>query len=201
MFITTKVWNTDQGYDGTLRAFQTSLDKLGMEYVDLYLIHWPVPEKLETWKVLEKILESGKARSIGVSNFTIRHLEELLRKADKVPAVNQVEFSPYLYQKELLAYCRSKGIQLEAYSPLTRGRKLGDEKLKKIASGYSRTAAQLLLRWQLQHGMVVIPKSGTKERISENADVFGFCISEKDMEILDSINEGLRVTWDPSEMP
>ncbi len=147
---------------------------------------------------MEKMYKAGKCKAIGVSNFTIRHLEELLKVAKVIPAVNQVEFSPYLYQKDLLDYCNAKGIKLEAYSPLTRGKKLNDQRLKDIAAKYKKSPAQILLRWVLQHDMIVIPKSVNKGRIQENADIFDFKIDEGDMGKLDALNENLRTCWDPT---
>jgi len=199
VFGTTKLWNDDHGYDEALRAIDTSLKNLGLSYVDLYLIHWPVSgRRVETWKAMEKILKDGKARSIGVSNFTIRHLEELLAEADVVPAVNQIEFTPYLYQKELQGYCEGKGIRIEAWSPLTRGKRLGDPKLVAIAKRYGKSSAQILIRWGLQRGAIVIPKSERRERIIENSQVFDFNISDEDMRKLDGFDENLRTSgWDP----
>ncbi|MFP4368594.1 MAG: aldo/keto reductase [Candidatus Kapaibacterium sp.] len=202
VFITTKVWNTDQGYNNTLKAFSKSLEKLKTDYVDLYLIHWPEPDKrLETWKALMKLYEEGKAKAIGVSNFTINHLEELIDEYDFTPAVNQVEFSPFLYQKDLLNYCRERNIILEAYSPLTRGKKFGHTLLKELADKYQKTAAQILIRWALQHELVVIPKSSHKNRIMENADVFNFNIEDDDMDRMDNIRESFRIAWDPTGTP
>ena len=171
-----------------------------MSYVDLYLIHWPV-EKLcgETWQALEDLLESGRCRAIGVSNFTVSHLEQLMAKSPTVPAVNQVEFSPYLNQKDLLQFCRLNGIQLEAYSPLTRGKKLKEPVLLAIADKYGKSAAQILIRWALQSGIVVIPKATSREHVIQNADVFDFEISATDMEIINSFNEDFRVCWDPTK--
>ena len=202
IFITTKLWNSDHGYDETIRACRESLRTLGLSYMDLYLIHWPV-EKLrnETWKAMIALQEEGKCRAIGVSNYTIRHLEELLADSPVVPAVNQVEFSPFLYQKDLLDFCRSCGIQLEAYSPLTRGKKLNHPTITSIAGRYGKTPAQIMIRWPLQHNVVVIPKSANQRRIYENADVFDFEISSEDLALLDSLNEDFRVCWDPSDVP
>ena len=198
LFITTKVWNNDQGYEKTLKAFETSIGKLGTDYIDLYLIHWPVKAlRLETWKTLEKLYEEGKCRAIGVSNFIKKNLEELLTNSSIVPAVNQVEFSPYTYDKELLEFCRSHDIQLEAYSPLTKSFKLKDPKLIKIAEKYNKSTAQILLRWGLQKGVIVICKSKNRDRILENADIFDFEIMEEDMAIFDSFDENLRTGWDP----
>lgn len=202
IFVTTKLWNDDQGYESTLRACERSLKELGLEYVDLYLVHWPVSGKrLDSWRAMEKLLADGKCRSIGVSNFTERHLEELLRHAKVVPAVNQVELSPFLYQEELIRYCEGKGIAVEAYSPLTKGQRLGDPTLVEVARRHSRTPAQVLIRWCLQHGLIVIPKSTRKERIHENADVFGFELSAEEMRTLDGLDEELRTSWDPTDVP
>ena len=202
IFITTKLWNSDHGYDETIQACRESLMTLGLSYMDLYLIHWPV-EKLrnETWKAMIALQEEGKCRAIGVSNYTIRHLEELLADSPVVPAVNQVEFSPFLYQKDLLDFCRSCGIQLEAYSPLTRGKKLNHPTITSIADRYGKTLAQIMIRWPLQHNVVVIPKSANQRRIYENADVFDFEISSEDLALLDSLNEDFRICWDPSDVP
>ncbi len=202
VFITTKLWNADQGYESALRACDESLRRLDLRHLDLYLIHFPMPEvRNETWKAMTTLLKQGKTRVIGVSNFTIRHLEELLKTTDVTPAVNQVEFSPFLYQKELLNYCRQKRIQLEAYSPLTRGEKLAHPKIKTLASKYSKTPAQVLIRWSLQHGNVVIPKSVKEEHIRENSLVFDFNITGEDMAVLDSLSENLRANWDPTGIP
>lgn len=202
IFVTTKLWNDDHGYDPALRAFDSSIKTLGLDYVDLYLIHWPVQgRRKESWKALERIAASGGCRAIGVSNYTIRHLEEMFDYAEVIPAVNQVEFSPFLYQKELLDFCKRHKIHLEAYSPLTRGRKFGDPTVISMAEKYSRTAAQILLRWAVQHGVTVIPKSVRFNRIMENADIFDFEISENDMAVLDTLNEGFRVSWDPTGTP
>lgn len=198
IFVTTKIRNED--HDDPQGAFEKSLKRLGLDYLDLYLIHWPVKERNETWRILEKLLEERKTRAIGVSNFTIRHLQQLLKNAKVVPAVNQVEFSPYLYQRELLDFCRKHDIQLEAYSPLTRGRKLRDQKLVAVAQKYGKTPAQVLIKWALQHGLVVIPKSKSKERIIENAGVFDFTIAPQDMKLLDSFNENFRTCWDPTNI-
>lgn len=199
VFVTTKLWNSDHGYDATLKACSRSLKKLGLPHVDLYLIHWPVEDlRRESWKAMETLQREGKCRAIGVSNYTIGHLEELLGYSSTVPAVNQVEFHPYLYQKELLEFCRSHNIQLEAYSPLTKGQKLNDPRLVKMAEEYSKTPAQVLIRWGLQKGAVVIPKSSRKDRIRENANVFNFTISPEEMDLLDSFDRGFRTSWDPT---
>jgi diketogulonate reductase-like aldo/keto reductase len=199
VFITTKLWNDDHGYDNTLAAIDQSLKNLGVDFVDLYLVHWPMSgRRVETWKAMETILAEGKARAIGVSNFTIRHIEELLAETEVVPAVNQIEFTPYLYQKELQEYCEGKGIKIEAWSPLTSTVKLRDPNLVTIAAKYGRSPAQILIRWSLQQEAIVIPKSVHKERIIENAQVFDFTITRKDMDQLNGFNEDLRTSgWDP----
>ena len=202
IFVTTKLWNNDHGYESALRAFEKSRRELGLDYVDLYLIHWPVPGlRQESWKALLKIRDEGLARSIGVSNYTIRHLEELLRASPAPPAVNQVEFHPFLYQKALLEFCVSQKIQLEAYSPLTRGHRLNHPVIAQIAARHARTPAQVLIRWSLQHGLVVIPKSIRPDRIRENAAVFDFELSPDEMKRLDSLDESSHVAWDPEDQP
>ena len=201
IFITTKLWNNDHGYETTLKAFDTSLKTLNTKYIDLYLIHWPVKDKRkDSWKALEKIYESGYCRSIGVSNYMINHLEELFSYANVIPVINQVEFSPYNYQKDLLDVCNKNKIILEAYSPLTRMEKLTDTKLVAIAKKHSKTAAQVLIRWAIEHDIVVIPKSARKKRIIENADIFNFSLDKSDMKILDDLDEGFRVAWDPTKI-
>ncbi|MHA1476729.1 MAG: aldo/keto reductase [Promethearchaeota archaeon] len=200
VFITTKLWINSFKYERALKAFNRSLNNLGLDYVDLYLLHWPEPlYRQEAWKALESILKEGKARSIGVSNYYQNHLDELLSEADIIPAVNQVEFTPYLYLKELKDYCDNKGIRLEAYSPLTRGKKLKDSKLMDIAKKYNKSSAQILIRWGLQHEVIEIPKSSKEDHIIENSKVFDFTISEDDMALLDKFNEGLYLgIWNPT---
>jgi diketogulonate reductase-like aldo/keto reductase len=222
LFVTTKLWNTDHGFDQTLRAFDDSLRKLGLDYLDLYLIHWPGaapqrqhwkpvqaildrfrgltsrPLRTESWRAMERIAAEGRCRAIGVSNYTIRHLEELLGTCEIVPAINQVEFTPFLYQQELLSFCRSRGIQLEAYSPLTRGQRLKHLVVAGLAEKYQRSAAQILIRFVLQHGVVAIPKATARSHIEENISVFDFSISPSDMASLDSLNQNLHLCWDPS---
>lgn len=199
VFVTTKVWNSDHGFDAALAAFEKSLEKLRFNYIDLYLIHWPVPGlRDDTWKALEVLLKEEKCCSIGVSNYMIRHLEEVLQNSSIIPAVDQVEFHPFLYLKDLLEYCHSQTVHLEAYSSLTKGRKLRDPTVAEIAASYFKTPAQILIRWALQKGVTVIPKSAKKERIYENADVFDFAISQEDMDVLDSLHENLHTSWDPT---
>jgi diketogulonate reductase-like aldo/keto reductase len=200
IFITTKLWINSFKYEKALKAFNRSLNNLGLDYVDLYLLHWPEPlYRQEAWKALESILKEGKARSIGVSNYYQNHLDELLSEADIIPVVNQVEFTPYLYLKELKEYCENKRIRLEAYSPLTRGKKLKDSKLMDIAKKYNKSSAQILIRWGLQHEVIEIPKSSKEDHIIENSKVFDFTISEDDMALLDKFNEGLYLgIWNPT---
>lgn len=196
IFITTKVWNSDQGYDSTLRAFEASLKRLGLSYVDLYLIHWPAQRKIiETWKAMVQLLKNGKVRTIGVSNYSINELKETMQNSDIIPAINQVEFHPFLYQKDLLEFCKNNIIQLEAYSPLTRGKRLDNLDVIKMGEKYNKTPAQILVRWSLQHDLVVIPKSSHTKRILENSQVFDFNIDQKDMELLNSLNENLHTVF------
>jgi diketogulonate reductase-like aldo/keto reductase len=200
-FITTKLWNADQGYDEALAAFDHSLRQMRLDYVDLYLIHWPVTGKRdESWRALQTIYKEGRARAIGVSNYTIRHLDELLSWADVVPAVNQVEFSPFLYQRELLEYCRSHGIQLEAYSPLTRKKRFDDPTVVEIAREHDVQPAQVMLRWCVQHDVVALFKSVHQGHIRRNAKAFDFELSDEEMAALDDLNEGLHVAWDPERV-
>lgn len=202
VFITTKVWNEDQGYNRTLRAFNRSLERLRLDVVDLYLIHWPVKEhRHETWKALEKIYMNGQARAIGVSNHYPSHLDELLTEAQIIPAVNQIEFSPYCYLPDVLSYCRQKNIQPEGYAPLVRGEKQHDPKLVTLAEKYSKSTYQLLVRWSLQHGAVTIPKSVHRERIQQNADVLNFTISDEDMTQMNTFYDNTRIADDPRTIP
>jgi diketogulonate reductase-like aldo/keto reductase len=199
LFITTKVWNSAQGYDSTLNAFEESRRKLGLDYLDLYLVHWPVQGKYkDTWKALEKLYRDGVVKAIGVSNFHVHHLEDLLTEAEIVPAVNQVEYHPRLAQRELLQFCRDKGIQLEAWSPLMQGGELlTHPTILEIGRKYGKSAAQVILRWDLQNGVVTIPKSTNEARIAENADLFDFELSADDMAAIDALNEDRRVGPDP----
>jgi diketogulonate reductase-like aldo/keto reductase len=202
VFITTKLWNDDHGYDSVLRAFDASLKRLGLGSIDLYLIHFPVPNlRDESWRALEKILAGGRARAIGVSNYTERHLKDLLSQSSVVPAVNQVEFSPFLYQRDLLEFCQKQRIQLEAYAPLTAGHRLNDPRITAIAKKHGRTNAQVLLRWAIQHEIVVIPKSTHADRIAENAQVFDFELTSDEISALDGLHDGFRSSWDPTAVP
>ncbi len=201
VFVTTKLWNSDHGYDRTLRACDKSLETLGLDYVDLYLVHWPEKRRKDTWRAMQKILADGKARAIGVSNFMLPHLEELFDAGGAIPAVNQIELHPFCQQREVVAFCQKHGIVIEAYSPLTRGERIGDERIAAIAKECGRTAAQVLIRWGLEHGFVSLPKSARPSRIDENAKVFDFRLSREQMEVLDSLEEGLHTSWDPSNVP
>ncbi len=197
--VTTKLWNDDMRANRQLQAIDESLKALGMEYVDLYLIHWPVENYVESWKAMEKILASGKARSIGVSNFQPHHLDTLMAQSEVMPVVNQVEMHPYLTQEDLRRYSGEKGIAVQSWSPLggQGGNVLDDAKIKEIADKYGKSPAQVIIRWDLQHGVITIPKSVHKERIIENADVFNFQLSDADMAAIDSLNKNSRVGPDP----
>lgn len=199
IFLTTKVWNDDQRAKRTLAAFEESLKRLQTDYVDLYLVHWPVKDcYLETWRAMEVIYESGRAKAIGVSNFLVHHLEDVLRESRVVPAVNQIEFHPYLVQPELLRFCQSHKIQVEAWSPLMQGQVVTVPALQELAKQYGKTPAQIVLRWDLQHGVVTIPKSSRPERIAENAGVFDFELSAADMNQLDSLDQRKHFGPDPA---
>jgi len=198
IFLTTKVWNDDQRGERTLAAFEESLKRLETEYVDLYLVHWPVKGCYqETWRAMEKIYQSGRAKAIGVSNFLVHHLEDILRDSQIVPSVNQVEFHPFLVQPELLRFCQNHKIQVEAWSPLMQGKIVTEQVVQKLAENYHKTPAQIVLRWNLQHKVVTIPKSIRFNRIAENTQIFDFELSQADMNVLDALNEGKRVGPDP----
>ncbi|NUS43438.1 MAG: aldo/keto reductase [Mycobacteriaceae bacterium] len=203
IFLTTKVWNNDHGYDQALAAFEASLERLGVDYVDLYLIHWPVPAQdrfVETWRALEKIYADGRARAIGVSNFTADALGRVLTETDVVPAVNQIELSPYLVQGQMRALHAQHGIATEAWSPLGSGKGLLDDPvLADIAARYDRTPAQVVIRWHLQLGNVVIPKSVTPARIRENFEVFDFALDDTDLHAITGLDRGQRTGPDPAE--
>ena len=198
LFVVSKVWNSDQGYESTLKAFDDSLKRLGMDYLDLYLIHWPVEGKYkETWRALEKLYAEGRVRAIGVSNFLQHHLEDLMADAEVVPMVNQMEFHPYLVQQELLDFCNKNTIQYEAWSPMMQGKIFGMDAFEALAKKYNKTIAQIVLRWDLQKGVVTIPKSTKKERIESNAAIFDFEITQEDMELLDAMDRQQRFGPDP----
>lgn len=198
IFITTKVADGDQGYDKTFRAFDESSRKLNCDYIDLYLVHWPIKKtRKDTWRALEKLYADKRVRAIGVANYLIPFLNELETYGEVTPAVDQVEFSPYLFLEDLLNVCRGKNIQLQAYTPLLRGQRLDDPKLMELASRYEKTPAQVILRWALQLGVSTIPKSSSPTRLKENFDVFDFHISEDDIKKISSFNENFRVVDDP----
>jgi methylglyoxal/glyoxal reductase len=202
VFVTTKLWNSDHGYDEALRAFDASQRRLGLDQVDLFLLHWPVPKRrLQSWRALERVLGEGRCRAIGVSNFMVDHLEELLSHAKVPPSVNQIELHPWCQQRDVVAFCSAHDIAVVAYSPLTKGAKLGDPSLATIAREVRRTPAQILLRWSLQKGFVTIPKSAKKERIIENAAIFDFSLGAEPMAGLDRLNQEHHVTWDPRSEP
>lgn len=198
LFITSKVWNADFGYDSTIEAYETSLKKLGLDYLDLYLIHWPVEGKYkDTWKALEYLYENGRVKAIGVSNFHVHHLEDILKDAKIIPMVNQVEFHPKLTQTELLSFCKEHQIQMEAWSPLMQGKLLEDATLKEVADAHGKSVAQIILRWDLQNGVITIPKSIKEHRIIENASIFDFELTPEDMSKIHALNENKRVGPDP----
>jgi len=198
VFITSKVWNSQQGYDSTLRAFDESLAKLDTDYLDLYLIHWPVSGKYkDTWRALEKLYKDGRVRAIGVSNFLVHHLEDLLKSVEIKPMVNQVEFHPFVVQQHLLDFCKAQNIQFEAWSPLMQGRIFEVKVLKELAATYNKTVAQIVLRWDLQKDVITIPKSVRKEIIISNAQLFDFELSAEDMKKIDQLDRNRRVGADP----
>jgi diketogulonate reductase-like aldo/keto reductase len=198
LFVTSKVWNADLGYESTIAAYEKSLQKLGLEYLDLYLIHWPVEGKYkEAWRALETLYKEGKVKAIGVSNFQIHHLKDLMEDAEVKPMVNQVECHPRLTQKEVQAFCKEQGIQLEAWSPLMQGELLDNEVLQAIATKHGKSVAQVILRWDLQNGIVTIPKSTKEHRIVENSTVFDFELTAEEMNRIDGLNQNHRVGPDP----
>ena len=202
LFITTKLWNRHQGYDEAIEACEKSLARLGCDYIDLYLIHWPLKGKRnDSWRALIELQKRGLCRSIGVSNFTIDNLKELEEKFGILPAANQVEFHPYHYQKDLLEYCNSKNIVIEAYSPLVHAKRMDEERLVAISEEIGKTPAQILIRWAIQRGMVVLPKSVNENRIIENFAVFDFEISDSLMKRLDDLDERYVTCWDPHNPP
>jgi len=197
VFVTTKVWNSDQGYDETLRAFEASLARLGFDYVDLYLVHWPVKGKYkDTWRALERLYKEGLTRAIGVSNFHIHHLEDLMASCEVKPAVNQVECHPLLTQTELRKFCREQNIAFQAWAPIMKGQ-LDLPVLTELAAKYGKTPAQIVLRWDLQSDILTIPKSIRPERIRENANIFDFELSDEDMARIDALNQNSRFGADP----
>jgi diketogulonate reductase-like aldo/keto reductase len=202
VFVTTKLWNDDHGYDATLRACDRSLAALGLDYLDLYLVHFPVPgNRLATWRAMEALQKAGRTRAIGVSNFMPRHLDELLAGAEIAPAINQIEIHPFLQQRAVVERCRAANIAVAAYSPLTKGRRLADPALAAIAQRVNRTPAQVLLRWSLQKGFVVVAKSAAPARIEENRSALDFALDATTMRELDALEDGTRTAWDPTDVP
>ncbi|QPQ32899.1 aldo/keto reductase [Lysinibacillus sp. JNUCC 51] len=201
LFVTSKVWNDGLSYEETLAAYDSSLEKLGLDYLDLYLVHWPGIDTnyINVYKALEKIYQDGRVRSIGVSNFHVHHLENLLKETSVVPVINQIEFHPHLTQEEVRAYCKEKGIQVEAWSPLMNGSLLEESLIQQLASKYGKTPAQIVLRYDVQHGVVTIPKTMTPARMTENLTVFDFALTEEEMAQLDTLNDGLRCGPDPEK--
>lgn len=209
IFVTSKVWNTDQGYDSTLKAFDKSLRKLGLDYLDLYLIHWPVPKifkdnwekiSIETWRAFEKLYKDGKVRAIGVSNFKPHHIQNLIDNCEIVPMVNQIQLHPGLNQEEIVKYCRENNILIEAYSPFGTGNIFSINDLDHIAEKYNKTVAQICLRWSLQKGHLPLPKSVTPSRILENTKIFDFEIDEEDMNFIDNLNNDFKKVKDPDNI-
>ncbi|MFJ7891234.1 aldo/keto reductase [Lysinibacillus xylanilyticus] len=201
LFVTSKVWNDGLSYEETLAAYDSSLEKLGLDYLDLYLVHWPGIDTnyINVYKALEKIYQDGRVRSIGVSNFHVHHLENILKETSVVPVINQIEFHPHLTQEEVRAYCKEKGIQVEAWSPLMNGSLLEESLIQQLASKYGKTPAQIVLRYDVQHGVVTIPKTMTPARMTENLTVFDFSLTEEEMAQLDTLNDGLRCGPDPEK--
>ncbi len=202
IFVTTKVWETEQGYEPTLRAFEQSQQKLGLEFVDLYLIHWPVEgQRVDTWQALERLQNEGRVKSIGVSNFSPNHLQEIFESGKQRPTVNQIELSPFLQQRTIADFTRSAGIHLTAYCPLARGERFSHRSLQDIAEQTGKTPAQIMIRWGLQQGQTMIPKSVNPVRIRQNADVFDFTLSDKQMRLLAELDEAFRFCPNPLDQP
>ena len=201
IFVTTKVPNLQQGYDSTLKAFDASMKALNIEYIDLYLVHWPIKGKRkDTWKALEHLYNNKQVRAIGVANYLMPFLKELETYRTIIPAVNQMEFSPWLYLKDELQYCIQHNIQLQSYSPLTRGEKFNDKRLQQLCKKYNKTPAQIILRWNIEREISTVPKSSNKKRLQENFDIFDFSLTKGDVALMDSFNEIFRVVEDPMEM-
>jgi len=197
IFVTTKLWNSD--HKEPRKALMKSLAKLDLDYVDLYLIHWPVKESLATWKEFEEFKKEGLVKNIGVSNFTIEHLEQLRKVSKQTPFINQVELSPFLYQKELISYCKKRRIKIMSYSPIMHGKLLDNKLITEIAQKHKKTPAQIVLRWHIQLGLIPIPKSRREERIKENFDIFDFKLNKKEMNALSSLDNGTRFCWNPQD--
>lgn len=202
VFVITKVWNSEQGYDETLRAFEASCARLGLERLDLYLVHWPVQGRFaESWRALERLYREGRTRAVGVSNFLVHHLETLAETSELAPHVNQVEFHPHLLQPELLEYCRARDIRLQAWSPLMRGGVADIPCLREIAARHGKTEAQVVLRWDLEHGVLTIPKTVRRERLVENAGIFDFSLSPEEVARIDALDRGQRYGPHPDRPP
>jgi methylglyoxal/glyoxal reductase len=201
LFITSKVWNADLGFESTITAYETSLKKLGLNYLDLYLIHWPVEGKYkEAWRALETLYKDGKVKAIGVSNFQVHHLQDLMKDAEIKPMVNQVEYHPRLTQQEVKTFCDNNGIQFEAWSPLMQGQLFDNPLLKEIANKFNKTVAQVILRWDIQNGVITIPKSTKELRIIENSTIFDFELTKEDMEQINNLNQNHRVGPNPDNI-
>lgn len=201
IFVTTKVWNTDQGYEKTLKAFDKSLEALDMDYIDLYLIHWPMPGTyVDTWKALEKLYKDGKVRAIGVSNFNPHHLQDIFDECEIKPMLNQVEYHPHLAQPELKKFCKSHGILLEAWSPLKRGRMFDEPLIVRLAEKYGKTPAQIILRWDVETGVSTIPKSVSRDRVRENGDIFDFGLTPEEVSEITALDRHERVGKDPDKV-
>lgn len=200
VFLSSKVWNDCHGYDETLHAFDTSLQKLGTDYLDLYLIHWPKDKNVQTWQALETLYKEGRVKAIGVSNFKEHHLDEIMQSADITPMVNQVEFHPLFQQKTLKAYCQRLDIKLEAWSPLMRGEALKPAVIGTLAKKYGKTPSQIVLRWDIQHDVIPLPKSSHLSRMKENLGVFDFELSEADMAQIDALDQGKHLGADPDNV-
>ena len=202
VFVTTKLWNDDQGYDSTLRAFDAALKRMQLDTIDMYLLHWPLPGKRqESWRALERLRAEGRVRAIGVSNYMEHHLEELLDYAHELPSVNQIEVSPFLQQRGVRTLCERHGIVVEAYSPLTKGARLSHPEVQRVATSIGRTPAQVLLAWGLHHGLVVLPKASHKTRLTENLAGLDVALRAEEMAALDALEEGLVTGWDPRRAP
>lgn len=201
LFVTTKVPNNKQGYDSTLKAFDASMKTMNIDYIDLYLVHWPIKRKREdTWKALEYLYNNKQVKAIGVANYLMPFLKELEMYSSVTPVVDQMEFTPWLYLKDELQYCKQHNIQLQSYSPLTRGQKFNDKRLIQLCNKYNKTPAQIILRWNIEHEISTIPKSSNKKRLQENFDIFDFSLSKDDVELMDGFNENFRVVEDPMDM-
>lgn len=198
LFITSKVWNADLGYESTIEAYETSLKKLGLDYLDLYLIHWPVEGKYkEAWRALEYLYKNGRVKAIGVSNFQVHHLEALLKDSEIKPVINQIEYHPRLTQVKVREFCKQNDIQVEAWSPLMVGQLFDNEVLREIASKHNKSIAQIILRWDIQNDVITIPKSTNEGRIIENSQVFDFELTKEEVEKINSLNQDFRVGPDP----